>query len=55
VSARRRAVLASALVIGGTLGLWFGVLAMFDTAGQRDCPAVNPPAAVPGPPVVVGR
>ena len=55
MNARRRAILASVLIIGGSLAVWFAALATLDTSGQRDCPAVNPPAAVPGPPVVVGR
>ena len=54
MSARAKAVLVSALIIVGALAAWFGVLAL-GTSGQRDCPGVNPPAAVPGPPVVVGR
>ena len=55
MSARAKAALVSALIIAASLGAWFGVLATLDTAEQGDCPAVNPPAAVPGPPVVVGR
>ena len=55
MSARSRVALAAALAIVGALGLWFAVLATLDTAEQGDCPTVNPPAAVPGPPVVAGR
>jgi hypothetical protein len=55
VSARHRAMIASALIIAASLGAWFAVLATFNTTEQRDCPVVNPPAAVPGPPVKAGR
>ena len=55
MSARRKGALASALVIVACLGVWLTVLALFATPEQRDCPGVNPPAAVPGPTVVVGR
>lgn len=54
MSARRRAILASVLIIGGSLAIWFAALATLDTTGQGDCP-VTPPAAVPGPPVEAGR
>ena len=55
MSARAKAALVSVLIIGGSLAVWFAVLATLDTSEQGDCPNVNPPAAVPGPPVVVDR
>ena len=55
MSARAKAALVSVLIIGATLGVWFAVLATLDTSGQRDCPEVKPPAAVPGPPVEVDQ
>ena len=54
MSARRRAIVASVLVIGGSLALWFGALATLDPAKAPDCD-IKPPASVPGPPVVVNR
>ena len=54
MSARAKAALVSALIMAACVGVWFAVLAL-STSGQGDCPDVNPPAAVPGPPVEVGR
>lgn len=54
MSDRAKAALVSVLIMAACVCVWFAALA-FSTSGQRDCPGVNPPAAVPGPPVVAGR
>ena len=54
MSARAKAALVSVLIMAALVGIWFAALAV-GTSGQRDCPSVNPPTAVPGPAVVVGR
>lgn len=55
MSARGKAALVSALVNVACVAVWFGMLALSASPGQGDCPGVTPPAAVPGPPVVVTR
>ncbi|WP_406046569.1 hypothetical protein [Kribbella sp. NBC_00889] len=55
MSARAKAALVSVLIMAAVAGIWFGALAILGTPGQGDCPGVNPPAAVPGPPVVADR